>query len=160
VNLINAGCLSLVLGQKDCFRLGSRPCPQFESNSTETRVIARRTSASAVCCGELGSPLRIAVSSVLRDALLLPFHTAAFGLEFRGGNRQGRMLRQWRRRPWSVRRRCLSRVRGEAYRTMDAIRTVRIRSGRPPLRSIKSCPSMAESTNLYAYQFNKRPDLI
>jgi hypothetical protein len=31
--------------------------------------------------GELGSPLRIAVSSVLRDALLLPFRTGMFGLE-------------------------------------------------------------------------------
>jgi hypothetical protein len=132
VNLITAGCLSFVLGQEDRFRLGSRPCPQFESNSTETRVIAHRTSASAVRHGDLGSPLRIAVSSILRDALLLPFRTAAFGLEFRGDHRRGRMLRQWHRRPWFVCRRCLSSVRGEAYRPMDAIWTVRIRSGRPP----------------------------
>jgi hypothetical protein len=34
-----------------------------------------------MCRGELGSPLRIAVSSVLRDGLLLPFRTATFGLE-------------------------------------------------------------------------------
>jgi hypothetical protein len=49
--------------------------------------------------GKLGSPLRIAVSSVLRNALLLPLRTAAFGLEFRGGNRRWRVLRQWRRVP-------------------------------------------------------------
>jgi hypothetical protein len=35
----------------------SRMFPQFESNPTGTRVIARRTSVSAVRRGELGSPL-------------------------------------------------------------------------------------------------------
>jgi hypothetical protein len=39
-----------------------------------------------VRCGKLGSPLRIAVSSILRNALPLPLHAAAFRLEFRIGN--------------------------------------------------------------------------
>jgi hypothetical protein len=63
-------------------------CPQFESNPTGTRVIARRTSVSAMRHGDLGSPLRIMVSSILRNALRLPLHTSAIGVEFRGGNRR------------------------------------------------------------------------
>jgi hypothetical protein len=51
--------------------------------------IARWTSASAVRRGELGLPLQTAVSCVLRDSLLLPLLTTAFGLECRGRNRRG-----------------------------------------------------------------------
>jgi hypothetical protein len=99
---------------KIAFVWESRLCPQFESNPTGTRVISRRTSVSAVRRGELGSPLQIVVSSVLRNALRLPLRTSAIGVEFRGGNRRWRMLRQWCRRHWSVRRRSLSSVWGGA----------------------------------------------
>jgi hypothetical protein len=36
-----------------------------------------------------GSPLRIPVSSILRDPILLPLRATAFGLKFRTGNRVG-----------------------------------------------------------------------
>jgi hypothetical protein len=55
--------------------------------------IRRRTSVSAVRRGKLGSPHRISVSSILRNAIPLPIRAAAFGVEFRVGNRRWRVLR-------------------------------------------------------------------
>jgi hypothetical protein len=60
--------------------------------------IRRRTSVSAVRRGKLGSSLRIAVSSILRNALSLPLCAAAFRLEFRIGNHRWRVLRPCHRR--------------------------------------------------------------
>jgi hypothetical protein len=63
--------------------------PYGEMATTVVSGICRRTSVSAVCRGKPRSPLRISVSSILRNTILLPLRTSTFGLEFRVGNRVG-----------------------------------------------------------------------
>jgi hypothetical protein len=64
--------------------------------------IHRRTLVSAVRRGKLGSPLRISVSSIMCNAIPLPLRAAAFGVEFRVGNRRWRVLQPCRRRGGQV----------------------------------------------------------
>jgi hypothetical protein len=49
-----------------------------------------------------GSPLRISVSSILRDPILLPLRATAFGLKFRTGNRVG-VIAGHGAPPWELR---------------------------------------------------------
>jgi hypothetical protein len=65
--------------------------------------IRRRTLVSAVRRGKLGSPLRISVSSILRNVIPLPLRAAAFRVEFKVGNHRWRVLRPCRRRGGQVR---------------------------------------------------------